>query len=253
MVGISLLLLFFNCFIIWIYEYLQQQSKKILLLELEKQKNIDANNYNSLMLQQAEELKLLRHDIKNHLCTIQGMYATGSFEEANTYVNDLLNMDALIHYFQPSNCDTLNLILARYCTLSQDKQITFHANAQNSDISFLTYGEITSLFCNLLDNAYEAARQCDEPFIDLNITSFKDNHKTIVTMINSCNTAPVHNIDTNSFLSLKHDQINHGIGQRNICRVVKNYNGKMDAYYSEEEKVFHTILYLFSTNERTSL
>lgn len=253
MIGISLLLVFFNCFIVWMNEYLQQQSEKILLLELERQKNTDAKNYNSLMLQQAEELRLLRHDMKNHLCIIQGMYASGSFEEANTYVNNLLKLNALTHYFQPTNCDTLNIILARYCTLCQNHGIIFQANAQNSDVRFLAFEDITALFCNLLDNAYEASGQCDEPFIDLDITGSKDHRKTIITLRNSCCKAPVQNAETGFFLSSKHEPSNHGVGLRSIHRVVKRYNGQMDAYFSAEEQEFHTVLFLYSKSEGTGL
>lgn len=252
MILISILQVLFICFVVWIYEYLREQSEKILLLELDHQKNLDAKNYNLLMVQQADELKMLRHDIKNHLLTIQGMYSSESFEEADTYISNLLQADALTSYFQPTNCDTLNLILARYYSLCRDNHISFQTNAQNSDIRFLAFEEITSLFCNLLDNAFEASVQCANPYIDLNITDSKDNHKTIITVVNSCNSAPLYDKNKEVFISSKGNPDNHGFGQRSIQRVLEKYNGKFDAYYLEEKKEFHTILYLYSPQERIS-
>ena len=243
MIGLSTSLFLLNCLIIWIYDYHQKQTNKIVQLEFEKQRMVEARQYNSLMEHQAEQLKILRHDIKNHLSVIQAMYKSGAYEQANTYVNSLLRTDALTHFFQPTNCETLNLILARYCTMCQEKNISFHANAQNSNIHFLHSEDITSLFCNLLDNAFEAAMQCVNPYIDLTICNSKDNQKTIVTLINSCSVAPISDCD-NTFLSSKKDAGNHGIGQKSIQRVVHAYQGKIDTYYSEAEKEFHTILFL---------
>lgn len=249
MIGVSSLLVLFNCFIIWMHESLEQQSNKIYLLELEKQQNLEAAKYHARLMQQAEELKGLRHDIKNHLLNIQAKYESGHTEEASAYVDTLLNKDSLTHFFQPTTCDNLNLILARYCSLCQDHGIIFRANVQNSDVNFLSFEEITTIFCNLLDNAYEAAVACENPFIDLDITTSKSEHKTIITMINSCKAAPIPNSDSPFFLSSKDDSTYHGFGLRNVQRVVKTYNGKIDTYFSEEEKEFHTILFLNAPKE----
>lgn len=238
-----------NILIVWINEYHQQQSNKIYLLELEKQQNLEAAKYHTRLMQQAEELKGLRHDIKNHLLNIQAKYESGHTEEANAYVDTLLNKDSLTHFFQPTTCDNLNLILARYCSLCQDHDIIFRANVQNSDVNFLSFEEITTIFCNLLDNAYEAAVACENPFIDLDITTSKSEHKTIITMINSCKAAPIPNPDSPFFLSSKDDSTYHGFGLRNVRRVVKTYNGQMDTYFSEEEQEFHTILFLNTPKE----
>lgn len=252
MIAIANLLLILNCLIICIYEYHQVQSEKIVQLELDKQRITDAKQYSSLMEHQAEQLKILRHDIKNHLSTIRSLYDIGSYNQANEYVNELIHTDALTHFFQPTGCETLNLILARYCTLCQEHRIRFQVNAQSSDLNYMQLEDITSLFCNLLDNAYEAANKCSEPFIDLVISSSKDDRKTIIALVNSCDTAPIPT-RKKTFSSSKTNPENHGIGQKSIRRVVNAYHGKIDSYFSESEKAFHTILFICTQAERISI
>ena len=57
-------------------------------------------------------------------------------------------------------------------------------------MSFLSDKDITSLFCNLLDNALEASTDLPDAFIDLSVVYKEDLSMTIVTLINSCDHNP---------------------------------------------------------------
>lgn len=83
-------------------------------------------------------------------------------------------------------CDheMLNVILCRYKRQYIDKHIAFHADIRCGTIDFLADTDLTSLFCNLLDNAFEAADGIPDSFIE--ITAYKREKKpfVVITVIN---------------------------------------------------------------------
>ena len=62
-------------------------------------------------------------------------------------------------------------------------------------------------------------------------------------MKNSCRKNPFNNLDR-KLISTKSNSAGHGFGIKSMKRIVKKYNGDMEIYYDEEEKVFHTIITL---------
>ncbi len=63
-------------------------------------------------------------------------------------------------------CDDamLNAILSRYQRQCKEKGIDFHADIRSNAFVHLHQNDLTSLFCNLLDNAVEAAEHIPDSF-----------------------------------------------------------------------------------------
>ena len=122
-----------------------------------------------------------------------------------------------------------------------DKNITFITDIRSKTVSFISPDDCTSLFCNLLDNAYEAACKTDDGHITLKICSDTSDKLTImVNVVNSCNGNP---FDSHGKLKTsKKDTISHGYGLKSIERVVNKYNGFIDMYYDENDSTFHTLI-----------
>ena len=108
---------------------------------------------------------------------------------------------------------------------------------------FVKENDLTALFCNLLDNAVESASKQDNSFIELSVIYKPQPNLTVITMKNSCRKNPFNNLDR-KLISTKSNSAGHGFGIKSMKRIVKKYNGDMEIYYDEEEKVFHTIITL---------
>ncbi|WP_294901607.1 GHKL domain-containing protein [uncultured Eubacterium sp.] len=102
---------------------------------------------------------------------------------------------------------------------------------------------MTSLFCNLLDNALEAARYIPDSFIELAIHRQAQTAFTIITLVNSCRNNPFSGTGK-QLKTTKENKALHGHGLKIIERVVNRYQGNMDYYYSEENHEFHVIILL---------
>lgn len=241
-VVIDFFLILCNVFIIWLYDYNLSQHDMLTKFKLEHQHTQDAENYNKLMTQHNENQKILIHDIKNHLQTIYSLNMAENYKQANSYLANLLDTPVLTHTYEPTNSHNLNLLLSRYIKICDEKSITFNINARNTDISYMKLEDVTALFCNLIDNAIEAAEGTEHAHINLQIQGSENNTHTIITIINSCSHPPV--IENNHFRTLKSDPYMHGIGTYSMQRVIDKYNGDSETYYLENEKEFHAVILL---------
>lgn len=241
-VVIDLFLILCNVFIIWLYDYNLSQHDMLTKYKLEHQHATDAENYSKLMTQHNENQKILIHDIKNHLQAIYSLNMDEKYAQANSYLSNLLNTPVLTHTYEPTNSHDLNLLLSRYIKICDEKGIAFDINAQNTDISYMKLEDVTALFCNLIDNAIEAAEGTEKAHIDLQIQDSENGTHTVITIINSSRHTPV--MENNHYRTLKPDPYMHGIGTYSLQRVIDKYKGDSETYYLENEKEFHAVILL---------
>ena len=150
--------------------------------------------------------------------------------------SSLQNTDIL----QFCNNETLNAILCRYHENCKKQGIDFRTDIRDGNINFMTANDLTVLFCNLLDNAVEAASCVPDAFIELNISRQSNAPYTILSVTNSCSQNP---FDAHGKLpSHKKDKSQHGLGLKSIRRAMANYGGDMQLFYEENTKTFHVVM-----------
>lgn len=142
-------------------------------------------------------------------------------------------------------CDheMLNAILARYARQCLDRHIAFHADIRSGIIDFIADADITSLFCNLLDNAMEAAGYSPDSFIDISVCKREKTPFIIITIINSSRKNPFEESD-GRLATTKPNKRKHGFGIKSIRKTVAKYHGDMQMYYNQESLTFHTVITL---------
>lgn len=243
MIAVSMfLLLIINILTFGIYNYNQKKSQEFTELQIQYQHEYDSAEYYKMLTQQHEDQSILIHDIKKHLNSIASLNELGCQEEIAIYINRIIDSD-----LRPSVrvCDNemLNAILGRYLHLCQDKKIDFRLDIRSNSISFLNEDDLTSLFCNLLDNALESAEKQDDSFIELNVSKKEKTPFTVLTMTNTCRSDPFL-LGNGSLVTHKKDKLRHGYGVKSIKRIVSKYNGDIEMYYDKGTTTFHTILTL---------
>ncbi|MCM1082254.1 MAG: GHKL domain-containing protein [Clostridium sp.] len=241
-VAVDIFLILCNVFIIWLYDYNLAQHEALTKLRLEHQHINDTENYNKLMTQHNENQKILIHDIKNHLQAVYSLNMDQKYTQANSYLSNLLDTPVLTHTYEPTNSHDLNLLLSRYITICDEKRITFTINARNTDLSYMKLEDITTLFCNLIDNAIEAAEGTEHAHVNLQIQDSENSTQTVITVINSSSRAPI--IKNNHYRTSKSNPYMHGIGTYSLQRVIEKYKGDFETYYLEAEKEFHAVILL---------
>ncbi len=239
----SFLLLIINFIIIYIYHYTQKKSEEFIELQLQLQKEYALAKYYKTLFTQNKNQQILIHDIRKHLTSIAQLNAQNEHEKIHQYLDTLLNSSDLQDSVRVSNNDMLNSILCHYIKICRDKHIKFKADIRANLLQKLDFPELTSLFCNLLDNAVEACNNIPNSFIEVSVVRKNNSDLTLISIINTCNTAP--SFDDNGFpISSKKDKRKHGLGLKSVNRIVNKYDGNIKMYYDRHSATFHTIIIL---------
>ena len=152
-------------------------------------------------------------------------------------ISDDYNVSNPIDYCKDA---TLNLITHRFYEKCKANGIRFDVNIREIKLDFMTAPDVTALFDNLLENAFEAAIISEEKQIDF--TAYLRNQNFIIIhLTNSCDVKPEYE---NGELKTTKSSPFHGIGTRSIKRIVKKYDGDIDMSFNEQEGTFESVIML---------
>ncbi len=239
----TVLLLIINILVFYAYNYIQNKIYEFTKLQIQIQKESSYSEYYSMLIKQDENQKILIHDIKKHLMSISGLNENGEKEKIAAYIGDIINSPGLRSSVQICRNPLLNSILCHYASICNRQDTILHTDIRAGLLEFMADNDLTSLFCNLLDNATEATEKIPEAYIDLSVTCKKEKPVTIISVVNSCNKNPFSE-KTGRLVSHKNNNMYHGYGIKSIQNTIKKYNGKLQVYYDEKNKAFHSIILL---------
>lgn len=239
--GGAILLLFMNLLVIYIYVHSKKRNQIFTDLQLSLQKEHDLSEYYQLLLKQNENQRILIHDIKNHLHSILLFNEQNEREKLDSYIRRLTQSPALANTVRVCDNKLLNLILYQYQQQCDEKNIRLQLDIRSGVIDFMEENDITSLFCNLLDNAVESAEKTADGRIELHIDRKSSTLYTMIAMVNSCRVSPYSKNGT-LLVSHKEDSLRHGYGMKSVGRIVEKYGGEMRTYYDAENAAFHTVI-----------
>ena len=234
-------LLIVNLIIFALYNYLQKTNEEFLTLQLSIQKEEADTTYYKALQEQFENQRILVHDIKKHLNTIDAIAKQSGSVEIEEYISSIHN--TLSPSIQAKLCSDpiLNLILLRFREDCAEKNVAFHCDVREKVSAFMDASSITTLYGNLLSNSLEAASCSVDKQVELSVTRNILQSVIVISVINSCDVAPVSD-GHGGFCTRKSDQKFHGVGLRSIDRIVKKYNGISAMYYDSSKKQFHHII-----------
>lgn len=239
----SVLLLFINVLIFGINQYTQTKNAEFTEMQLLLQKESDAVEYYEMLLSQTENQNILIHDLKKHLHSIELLNKKQNSEKISTYIHQLLDSSDLKESSRICDNEILNAILCRYQRRCNEKSIHFITDIRKGVLQNMPHHSLTSLFCNLLDNALEAAEMIPDSYIEITVQKKDPLPFIVIVIINSCRCAPTY--DSNHLpISHKPDRSKHGYGMKSIKKVVKQFQGDIQMYYDNPSATFHTIITL---------
>ena len=239
----AVFLLMVNLLVFGINQYNQKKSQEYADLQLLLQKESDSVEYYEMMLAQNENQSILIHDIKKHLQSIKLLNEKHDSDKINAYIQQLMESSDLRETTNICDNEMLNAILCRYQRQCNDKHIHFHTDIRSGTVQYIYQHDLTSLFCNLLENAMESAENISDSFIELTVQKKENSPFVVIILINSCQNTPVYNQEGVP-VSHKLDNGRHGFGIKSIKKVVKQYHGNLQMYYDNDSGTFHTIITL---------
>lgn len=234
-------LLVMNLLFLGIYNHVQRMHREHMALQLAIQRDqADAAHYQALQ-DQFDNQRILIHDIKNHLHTIDALAAREDPEAISDYIRQL---DASLRAIPQARLCTepiLNMLLLQCRQLCQEQAIAFQCDIRENCLGFLDATDMTTLFSNLLSNGREAAAKADNPQVELSVRKNMAQNGIIISLQNSCHEAPTFDGEGH-FLTRKADRNRHGVGLKSIRRIVEKYGGMETLQYDPQGRCFRHIL-----------
>lgn len=239
----TLFLLLMNLLVFGVNQYNQKKSQEFTDMQILLQKESDLAQYYEMLAVHNESQGILIHDLKKHLQSISLLNKDHETDKIEAYIYQLLQSSDLNETVKLCDNKMLNAILCRYQRQCTGDNLKFHADIRSQSTDFLDNTVLTSLFCNLLDNAVEAARGIPDGYVELTVKKKENTPLVMITVINSCRRNPLA-LKGELLASSKKDGRRHGFGMKSIRRTVKQYGGDMEVYFDENTHTFHSLITL---------
>ncbi|WP_066715887.1 sensor histidine kinase [Clostridium sp. Marseille-P299] len=233
------LLLGINFLVFYLYDamiqYYDDKYEKVLL----KQQNEAYANQFNLIKESSENIRMLRHDMKNHIYTMQYMLQNDKKQELLHYLNHTYDyIDVSTEYINSGNVE-VDSILNYKIYEAKKLGTTVEATVNISNNIKISSFDLNIILGNLLDNSIEALYKSNEK--NLQIEMVLDRSVLYISIVNSFDGIIEKN--NKKLLTTKKDFYDHGIGLTSVENVINKYNGKLDVDYNDKLFSVNILLY----------
>lgn len=238
-IGGSVLLFISDIMVFAVYENMQRKSEEIMKVNMERQREDINRDYYAVLDKQNENMHIMVHDIKNHLGVIESI---ADNDKVTAYIGELCsNIGKYYAVSQLTGNKMLDIIIGKYTALCSKNGLDFNAKALTSNLSFVHDSDISAMVGNLLDNAFEAAKQTENGKIEFSLYTI-DGKSCVVSVINTALTAP--KCENETLVSAKPDAQSHGYGIKSIKKTAEKYGGSYSWFYDDKNREFHAMVML---------
>ena len=224
---------------------------KTLQIETDKNKINNLESSNDRLQHNYDNICALKHDFGNIMQGFGGFIATKDFDGLQRMYNDVIcECQALnnIKAFDKgiiNNPAIYNLINNKYLLAKQyDIEINLEVYIDFNSLKIKTY-ELCRILGVLIDNAIEAAKDCEEKVINIKFLKDNYNKRNLIVIENTCKN---YLIDINKMkekgFSTKKNKMFHGLGLWKVNQIIKkNENLRL---YTTRDKMFKQQLEIYS-------
>ena len=229
-IGIAMVgILAINVFV-YVATYQLNKSQKLLMEnQLLRMSQEEQKEGMERMMRLQEKNRMLRHDLRHYFTLFQEMLANGNVEEAQKYVEDVLNTKLQPEGVYMTGDEILDAVLNHCDGICRQKQITFRTEIS----AHLPEGqmEFAIALLNLLENAIEAEELEEDKLIELQI--YESAGLLLVTVRNRISQSVMEN--NPELRTRKADASLHGLGRKRVKKLIRYMEG---SFYEEERNVF---------------
>lgn len=188
------------------------------------------------------DIRSLRHDMGNHVMTLENLCMKNEHDAARNYVvqlrKELLEATPEIKSGNP----VTDVLLTEKKREALEKEISFQCDFHYPEGQQINAFDVCVILQNALDNAIEAADQCDNPYV--HIKSYRKRNAYVMEIANSYTGELQAEGESGLLRSSKKDTKSHGFGLVNIRRMAQKYFGDIDITYDETCFVLNILLML---------
>lgn len=238
---IAIGLIVLNMVVFHLINEILENSQRIREADILKQQSIgQLELYNSLRKNYDIQRKRT-HEYKNQIMCIDSLLKKKKYDKLEEYINSIFNrLDGQLDMVDTNNEVVNAIINAKYYEALQNDVLFI---LKINDLSHIKVSDedIVTILSNLLDNAIEAAGQCEIDKRTVGIRLLYEDDVLSIAVSNSYKTEP-EIMEDGYMRTIKDDKEQHGLGIRNVVATLEKYNAEYIIDYKNGEFVFSIIM-----------
>ena len=232
-------------FLLSIYSLTKTTQYEIASLNLEQEKE-----NNKILKDMQDDLRGFRHDFSNIMCTIGGYVQVKDMAGLSKYYSQIQKDIIKINNLGALNSDVINnpavfiLISSKYSKaleLGIDMNINVFLDLNNLNMKIYEFTRILGI---LLDNAIEAAKECDEKIINLEIRKDSARNRQVLIIENTYTNKDV-NTDKIYEKNYSTKPGNSGLGLWEVRQILKR-NDNLNLFTTKNYDFFKQQLEMYN-------
>lgn len=172
--------------------------------------------------QQEQQVRQLRHDLRNHLTVVQGLLEKGDTQGAAGYLDEMAGSPALRGGRRFCENETANVVLSAKAEVMEQTGITADFAVSLPRVLPVTDTDLAALLGNALDNAIEGVQNAATKKIILRCRL--DKGLLMLRVENPAGSAIRPDLSTT-----KRETASHGFGLPGMREITRRYHGTLDA------------------------
>lgn len=233
------ILLFINFLVFYLYNFLMRFYEESYEKKMLRQQNNAYINQLKIIKQSQENVRMIRHDMKNHFFILQDMIEKNKKDEALKYLKDILNFVNVSGQYIKSGNEEVDSILNYKIHEAEKYGIKVITDIKIPDKLNILPFDLNVVLGNLLDNAIEAVKNTNNKIIKTKIEL--DRGILYINTYNSFRGKLIFKDGRPQTTNV--DKENHGIGLISVQNVVKKYKGDINIECSDNKFIVDILLY----------
>lgn len=238
---IAIGLIVLNLVVFHLISEILEHSRKMKEAQILRQQSIGQVELYNSMRENYNIQRQRTHEYKNQIVCMDMLMKKKDYSKLEDYIGNISDkLDAQLDMVDTNN-DVVNAILnAKYYEAIKNDVLFVLKINDLSDIK-VSDEDIVTILSNLLDNAIEAAKQCDVGKRTVKIKLLSEDDVLSIAVTNAYKTEPMLTED-GYIRTTKNNKEEHGWGIRNIVATLEKYNAEYIIDYKNGEFIFSIIM-----------
>ena len=238
---IAIGLIVLNLVVFHLISEILEHSRKMKEAQILRQQSIGQVGLYNSMRENYNIQRQRTHEYKNQIVCMDMLMKKKDYSKLEDYIGNISDgLDAQLDMVDTNN-DVVNAILnAKYYEAIKNDVLFVLKINDLSDIK-VSDEDIVTILSNLLDNAIEAAKQCDVGKRTVKIKLLSEDDVLTIAVSNTYKTEPMLTED-GYIRTTKNNKEEHGWGIRNIVATLEKYNAEYIIDYKNGEFIFSIIM-----------
>lgn len=240
-IPIVVIILYTNLMVFYIFERFSESLKVTTEKALLEQQLVMQGSYYEELESVNNRVVRIRHDMKNSLETALYLLQENQLEDAKKYLVEITNgikdVEKVINTGNSAVDSILNIKFSkiRECRIDITTDIIIPKELK------ITFEQAVAFLGNIMDNAVEACEALPE---NQRYIKLKMRYEPHMLFLNLENAMSEENIQASKILkSRKEDKLLHGLGMKNVQKVVEDFQGTMRSEVKDGKFILKAVLY----------